>query len=75
MFHEKIELFHKNLPNIFDSFIPNKIIVCDESNSQDQKMELREKIGYFKVKEWLVTFTLLFQVCLCKIYQTLLNIL
>ena len=37
MFHEKIELFHKNLPNIFDSFIPNKIIVCDEKSKNGIK--------------------------------------
>ena len=63
--HEKIELFSKAWLNIFHNFIPNKIILCDNRdppwmNENIKKKWLREKIGYFKVKEILLTLTLLF---------------
>ena len=77
--HDQVDLFNKLILNVFHNFIPNKIIVCDERDppwiNDVIKKGLTETIGYFKVKESLVTLTLQFLIRLRKIYQTLLHLL
>ena len=54
--HEQVELFNKMLLNIFQNFIPNKIIFL--GRMMKLKILSRGKIGYFSVKESLVTLTM-----------------
>ena len=61
--HEQVELFNKTLLNIFLNFIPNKIVVCDDTDPpwmNEIKKMIKRKNCYFKVKESLVSLTLKF---------------
>ena len=48
--HEQAELFNKTLLNIFNNFIPNKIILCDDKGSSWMNAEIKKLI---KRKIWL----------------------
>ena len=48
--HEQVELFSKTLLNIFHSFIPNKIILCDDKDPHWMKGKIKNLI---KRKNWL----------------------
>ena len=48
--HEQVELFNKTLLNIFQNFIPNKIILCDDKNPPWINNEMKNLI---KRKNWL----------------------
>ena len=65
--HEKVEVFHKTLLNIFlHNFIPNKIIVCDDRDPSWMNDEIRKMI---KRKNWLFQS----QRKSCKLDFTVLN--
>ena len=48
--HEQVELFNKMLLNIFQNFIPNKIILCDDKDPPWMNEEIK---NFIKRKNWL----------------------
>ena len=47
--HEQVELFNKTLLNIFQNFIPNKIIVCDDRDPPWMDDEIKKMIKIKKL--------------------------
>ena len=48
--HEQVELFNKMLLNIFQNFIPNKIILCEDKDPPWTNDEIK---NFIKRKNWL----------------------
>ena len=65
--HEQVEPFNKILGNIFQNFIPNKIILCEDKDPPLMDDEIKNlikrkyvsEISNFNVRESLATLTLL----------------